>query len=94
MASQAGLEARPTKTGLEDTVLEEIGATEPSGEPISEADFRKLVDPRPARRHSGTRGPRGARNHQGGGNRRHGDRQGGNRQGGRQGSGQQGRSRA
>ena len=85
MASQAGLEARPTKTGLEDAVLEEIGATAPSGEPISETDFRKLVDPRPARRHSGTRGPRGSRNHQGGGNRRH---------GGRQGSGQQGRSRA
>ena len=36
-------------------------------EEISDADFRKLVDPRPARRHSGTRGPRGAREHRGGG---------------------------
>lgn len=90
MASAAGLEARPTKTGLDDEVLAEIGATEPSGEPISEADFRKLVDPRPARRHPGTRGPRGARNHQGGGNRRQGGRQGGGRPGG----GYQGRSRA
>ncbi|MGO1167444.1 MAG: DEAD/DEAH box helicase, partial [Janibacter sp.] len=76
MASQAGLEARPTKTLLDDAVLEEIGAVEPSGEPISEADFRKLVDPRPARRHSGTRGPRGAHQHQGGGNRRQGGRGG------------------
>ena len=93
MASEAGLEARPTKTGLDDAVLEEIGAREPSGEPIADADFRKLVDPRPARRHSGTRGPRGSRSHQGG-NRRQGGRPGGNRQGGRRGSGQQGRSRA
>lgn len=75
MASQAGLEARPTQTGLEDEVLTEIGATEPSGVPISEADFRSLVDPRPVRRHSGTRGPRGAREHRGGG----GGRQGGYR---------------
>ena len=89
MASSAGLEARPTKTGLDDELLTEIGATEPSGEPISDADFRKLVDPRPARRHSGTRGPRGARIHQGDRSRRH-----GGRQGGRQGSGYQGRSRA
>lgn len=72
MASAAGLEARPTKVGLDDQVLTDIGATEPSGVAIPEADFRKLVDPRPARRHSGTRGPRGARNHRGG-------RQGGRR---------------
>ncbi len=76
MASSAGLEARPTKTTPEDEVLTGIGATEPTGEPISDTDFRKLVDPRPARRHSGTRGPRGARNHQGGGNRRQGGYQG------------------
>nr|WP_246297666.1 DEAD/DEAH box helicase [Janibacter cremeus] len=89
MASAAGLEARPTKVDPQDQVLTDIGATEPSGEPIPDADFRKLVDPRPARRHSGTRGPRGARNHRGedrrrtgGGNQR---RDGGGRQG-RQGS--------
>ena len=87
MAAAAGLEARPVKTTLDDEVLTEIGATQPSGEPINEADFSKLVDPRPARRHSGTRGPRGARNHQGGG-RGH---QGGGRRGG---NGYQRRSQA
>ena len=76
MADQAGLEARPTRTTLDDEVLTDLGAVEPSGVPISDADFRKLVDPRPARRHSGTRGPRGARDHRGGGR---GGRQGGYR---------------
>lgn len=85
MAAQAGLEARPTKTTLEDPVFEEIGAVAPSGEPISDAAFRKLVDPRPARKHSGTRGPKGARNHRGGDGRR---------QGGRAGGGHRGRPRA
>jgi superfamily II DNA/RNA helicase len=81
MAAQAGLEARPIKTELDAEVLTDMGAIEPSGQPISDADFRKLVDPRPARRHSGTGGPRGARDHRGG-----------NRGGGRQG-GYRGRSR-
>ncbi|WP_277452270.1 DEAD/DEAH box helicase [Janibacter sp. DB-40] len=83
MASAAGLEARPTKVGPEDQVLVDIGASEPSGEPIPEADFRKLVDPRPARRHSGTKGPRGARSHRGDDRRRHGG--GHQRRGGGQG---------
>ncbi|MDN5717262.1 MAG: DEAD/DEAH box helicase, partial [Janibacter sp.] len=85
MAAQAGLEARPTKTDLDAEVLTDIGAVEPSGQPISDADFRTLVDPRPARRHSGTGGPRGARDHRGGNS-------GGNRGGGRQG-GYRGRPR-
>ncbi|MEK4241540.1 DEAD/DEAH box helicase [Janibacter sp. FSL W8-0316] len=91
MADQAGIEARPTKTALDDEVLTAMGATEPSGEPISDADFRKLVDPRPARRHSGTRGPRGARDHRGGGRGGRGASGGGGR-GGRQG-GYRGRPR-
>ncbi|WP_226282595.1 DEAD/DEAH box helicase [Janibacter indicus] len=91
MADQAGIEARPTKTALDDEVLTAMGATEPSGEPISDADFRKLVDPRPARRHSGTRGPRGARDHRGGGRGGRGAGGGGGR-GGRQG-GYRGRPR-
>ena len=91
MADQAGIEARPTKTALDDEVLTAMGATEPSGEPISDADFRKLVDPRPARRHSGTRGPRGAREHRGGGRGGRGAGGGGGR-GGRQG-GYRGRPR-
>jgi superfamily II DNA/RNA helicase len=78
MAAQAGLEARPIKTDLDAEVLTDIGAVEPSGQPISDADFRALVDPRPARRHSGTGGPRGARDHRGG-NRGGGGRQGGYR---------------
>lgn len=81
MAAAAGLEARPEKTAPEDEVLTRIGATEPSGEPIPDADFRKLVDPRPARRHSGTHGPRGARDH-GGDRRGRGDRRGGDHRGG------------
>ncbi|MGN7248402.1 DEAD/DEAH box helicase [Janibacter anophelis] len=96
MAEQAGLEARPTRTALDAEVLTEMGATEPSGEPVTDADFRKLVDPRPARRHSGTRGPRGAREHRGDRERRGGgyDRRGGDRDrrgGGR--GGRQGRPR-
>lgn len=83
MASAAGLEARPTKVGPEDQVLTDIGATEPSGEAIPETDFRKLVDPRPPRRHSGTKGPRGARNHRGEDRRRDGG--GSQRRGGGQG---------
>ncbi|HCA86221.1 MAG TPA: DEAD/DEAH box helicase [Streptomyces sp.] len=76
MAAEAGLEARPVRTELDHEVLSDVGAVEPSGVPISDADFRKLVDPRPARRHSGTRGPRGARDHRDGGR---GGRQGGYR---------------
>ena len=90
MAEQAGIEARPTKTALDDESLTAMGATEPSGEPISDADFRKLVDPKPARRHSGTRGPRGARDHRGGGRGGRGGAGGG--RGGRQG-GHRGRPR-
>ena len=90
MASAAGLEARPTKVGPEDQVLADIGASEPSGEPIPEADFRKLVDPRPARRHSGTRGPRGARSHRGDDRRR----DGGGNQGRTGGQGRRGSQRA
>src|SRR5699024_2892278 len=94
MAEAAGLEARPTRTGLEDAVLTEIGAVEPSGEPISDADFSKLVAPRPARRHSGTRGPRGARRHRGEDRRRRGGRQGERSPGRRPGGGAQERPRA
>ena len=74
MAEAAGLEARPTKTGPQDQVLADIGAVEPSGEPIPEAEFRKLVDPRPARR--------GGRPQRGGGQRGGGQRSGGPRRSG------------
>ncbi len=94
MAEAAGIEARPVKTGLDAPVLEELGATEPSGEEIPDADFRALVDPKPARRHSGTRGPRGSREHRGRRGPQRGER-GGERAGGRGGDrrGQGGRSR-
>ncbi|OAB87837.1 hypothetical protein AWH69_07335 [Janibacter melonis] len=73
MATDAGLEARPVKAAPGDEVLEAAGAAPVSGVPIDEADFRKLLDPRPARRHGGTGGPRGARTggqYRGGGQRR------------------------
>ena len=52
VARAAGLEEAELPLLLE--VLAAAGATPVSGTPIDEADFRKLLDPRPARRHGGT----------------------------------------
>ncbi|GAA3612123.1 hypothetical protein GCM10022199_15010 [Marihabitans asiaticum] len=81
MAQDAGLDARPVKAAPGDEVLTAAGATPVSGEPIDEAEFKALLDPRPARKHGGTRGPRGSHGGRGG---RPGGRSGG-RPGGRPG---------
>jgi len=72
MAESAGIEERPSRTAPGDPVLRELGAREPSGEPVDEREFKALVDPRPARRQHGGRGARGPRD-RGGDRRRRGD---------------------
>ena len=77
MAADAGLDARPVKAAPGDAVIAATGASEPTGEPIADAEFRALLEP-PRRRHGGTGGPRGSAPRRGG----YGRGQGGPRRGG------------
>lgn len=51
LAREAGLEVAPRRTAPGDEALRDAtGATEPTGEPLSEQDFQKLIEGEPKRR--------------------------------------------
>nr|WP_295700955.1 DEAD/DEAH box helicase [Lapillicoccus sp.] len=75
---EAGVDAVPTKAVPGDAVLAATGATPPSGIPVPEESFRRLLEGPPKKSFGGSRGPRsgakgGFRPHHGGPSRGSGD---------------------
>ncbi len=86
LLKEAGLQEIPTRVRVDDPIIAAVGGGAPSGQPLDEAEFARLLEPPHPRGPGGSRGPRpGAR----GGFRPHHGASGGRAAGGR-GAGERG----